>query len=106
MGKSCANFVAQDDFATRLNDSLKEYFKSFDGYSADSLWSTIKDSKEKITLELQMEPYMPGSQDAALQNIIECAAGIQAFISSLNKENHAVYDYAYTYKTDIIFCLK
>lgn len=117
--KSCAHFHNIHDFVDRLDSSLKQYLKSYDGYSIDSLWSQITilrdDISKNISLgsELQMEPYIPSQEDIALNNILSCTYTIRKYIENLQHENDALHFYAYTktyYPENItsedIICLK
>lgn len=103
-GYSCANFTSIDDFVSRLNDSLKNYLGSFDGYSLDSLWSSVCNLKAEIMCGVQsessdyhlhMEPYGPSQEDEALDQIIHAAQTIRSFIPNLYEENSTIYPYAY-----------
>ena len=102
--KSCANFEGPEDFLTRLNDSLKAYLKDLDGYSVNSLWDQVHDTKEGIEkaikqeipgLNLQMLPYASNQTDNALQTIYEAAQMLLQYEDALYKENQILYDYAY-----------
>ena len=103
-GYSCANFTSVEDFVPRLNESLKNYLGSFDGYSLDSLWTNVCNLKSEIMsgihtdspdYHLQMEPYGPGQEDDALNAIITSAQAIHSFIPDLSSENEAIHSYAY-----------
>lgn len=102
--KSGANFEGPDDFATRLNDSLKEYLGEYDGYSVNSLWEQVSSIKAEIQQKmeegdreyyLKMLPYESGDEDLALNKIISSANYLQGFVESLGIENNAVHSYAY-----------
>ena len=41
-GASCANFTDENDFMDRLDESLRNYIGSYDGYSYDSIWANRK----------------------------------------------------------------
>jgi hypothetical protein len=103
-GYSCANFTSVEDFVPRLNESLKNYLGSYDGYSLDSLWTNVCNLKSEIMrgihtdspdYYLQMEPYGSGQEDDALDAIITSAQAIHSFIPDLSAENHAVLAYAH-----------
>lgn len=100
----CAHFDNIHDFIDRLDGSLKKYFKSFDGYSIDSLWSQVEELRNNIFenisqgfagSELQIEPYVLNQEDIALNDILSCTYEIKKSIRNLQHENEAIYSYAY-----------
>lgn len=104
-GKSCAHFHNPHDFMDRLDNSLKQYLKTYDGYSIDSLWNQIATLKDDITknislsspgAELQMKPYISNQEDLALDDILSCTYAIKEYIKNLQCENDAIHSYAYT----------
>lgn len=103
--KSCAHFHNIHDFTDCLDSSLKQYLKSYDGYSIDSLWSQITVLKDDISKnillsspgsELQMEPYIPKQEDIALNDILSYTCAIKESIENLQHENDILHSYAYT----------
>ena len=106
-GLSCAPFENDNDFLNRLDSSLKQYLKTYDGYSVDSLWSHVKDLKDNINtyiamqksgFDLLMLPYSSGQEDLALEDILHSTYSIRNYISNFEKENSALHSYAYIYQ--------
>lgn len=74
-GISCAHFDNAFDFVNRLDNSLKQYLVTYDGYSIDSLWNQVTTLKNDISnniahespgFDLQMQPYTAEQDDIAL----------------------------------------
>ena len=104
---SCANFSDNEDFLDRLDNSLKTYFRTFDGYSFDSLWGEISELQNEIKREIEkgvpgfetkIIPYYFGEQNEAIDSIIFSASCIKGFQNSLYNSNDAVYGYAYSFR--------
>ena len=102
---SCAKFSNAEEFADRLNSSLKEYLGNLDGYSVDSLWDQVISLNQEICTSLatdpsdpglQMLPYTPRQDMEAINKIIESANCLKGYTVNLSKENDAVHSYAYT----------
>lgn len=103
-GISCAHFDNALDFVNRLDNSLRQYLETYDGYSIDSLWSQITTLKndifnniahESLGFDLQMRPYTAEQDDIALDDILLCALSIRNYVTNLESENSAIYPYAY-----------
>ncbi len=101
----CANFDGTADFLEKLNDSLKEYLGTYDGYSIDSLWSDVSDLHAKIlddikhnrgVAELQMLPYLADDEDIVLSQLLQTAQYLESIQGDLSAENEAVFHFAYT----------
>lgn len=103
-GISCAHFDNAFDFVNRLDNSLKQYLVTYDGYSIDSLWNQVTTLKNDISnniahespgCDLQMQPYTAEQDDIALDDILHCAQSIKNCIINLERENSAIHSYAY-----------
>lgn len=103
---SCAHFQSCADFIDRLDNSLKSYFGSIDGYSFDSLWSKVRELQQTVRQDIEkgtpgfegkIVPFISGDEESAIDSIISSTEYIRGYIDSLLKENDAVYNYAYNY---------
>ena len=58
---TCAKFDLDkpEDFAKRLNDTLKEYFKELEGYSYHSVWDEINEMKAKNEKDDELPRMIP-----------------------------------------------
>lgn len=106
-GLSCAPFENDNDFLNRLDNSLKQYLKTYDGYSVDSLWTQVKDLSDNINnyiamqesgFDFLMHPYTSGQEDLALEDILHSTYSIRNYISNFEKENSVLHSYAYKYQ--------
>lgn len=99
---TCAKFDLDkpEDFAKRLNDTLKEYFKDLEGYSYHSIWDDINELKKKIEQEddyPRLLPYGENEEDKALEDIIKSIGYLSEMGDDLRAENDIVYDIAHYY---------
>ena len=100
LGGLCAMFDPYDleKFAKVLNDSLKTYFETLEGYSYCSIWDDINELKDKISKEddiPRLIPYGENEEETALQDIQECAENLLEFGDDLSAVNDAVYYWSY-----------
>ena len=93
-GTNCAFFDAKEDFADELDRAIKDYFGNMDGYSAESLWSDIREMKKQTMDYLELEPFIPGEEDTALETVLFSVRCLQDFVEPLRAENDAINFYA------------
>lgn len=102
LGGVCARFDSTnlENFAKALNNSLKEYYGTLDGYSYHSIWDDIHELKHKIEETddyPRLLPYGENEEDKALDDIIESAKMLSEMGNNLRTENNIVYDIAHYY---------
>ena len=100
LGGLCAMFDPDDleGFAGVLNNSLKEYFGTLEGYSYHSVWDDInilKSRMEKEADSLRITPYGEGEELMAFEEITQCAQALNKITGDLGAVNDAVYSLAY-----------
>lgn len=100
LGGLCAMFDPDDleGFTRVLNDSLKEYFGTLEGYSYHSVWDDInilKSRMEKEADSLRITPYGEGEELMAFEEITQCAQALNKITGDLGAVNDAVYNLAY-----------
>lgn len=100
LGGLCAMFDPDDleGFAGVLNNSLKEYFGTLEGYSYHSVWDDInilKSRMEKEADSLRITPYGEGEELMAFEKITQCAQALNKITGDLGAVNDAVYSLAY-----------
>lgn len=100
LGGLCAMFNPNDlkGFAKILNDSLKEYFGTLEGYSYHSVWDDINEMKARVEKDDElprMIPFGENEEPLAFQEIIQCAQALNKITGDLGAVNNAVYDLAY-----------
>lgn len=102
LGGLCAMFDPDDleGFAGVLNNSLKEYYGTLEGYNYHSIWDDINDLKQKIEHEddfPRLSPYGENEEDKALDDIASSAEALLNMNEDLYTENDIVYDIAHHY---------
>ena len=95
LGGLCAMFDPDDleGFAGVLNNSLKEYFGTLEGYSYHSVWDDInilKSRMEKEADSLRITPYGEGEELMAFEEITQCAQALNKITGDLGAVNDAV----------------
>ncbi len=91
-----AYYSTKAELAEKVNQSLKNYLSSFDGFSYDSLWDVIKDTEEELKDNpFQMEVFLPGNEQDAIDIIYNGSQSMLDFRKSLFVEHNAIADYAY-----------
>ncbi len=91
-----AFYSDSNELADKLNDSLKAYFCSLEGYSYNSLWDIVVSLKKELSLEqFHMLPFLDGEEEKAIETILDGARIIREIGEDLKKENDAIFDYAY-----------
>lgn len=86
--KSCARYASLQEFADRLDDSIKDYLNGLEGFSYSSLWGEIRQLRQDIDTDikngsLHMEIFEEGNDESAVKEICRCSENLLSFMPSL-----------------------
>ena len=91
-----AYYSTKVELAEKMNQSLKDYLTSFDGFSYASLWDVIKGTEEELKGNpFQMEAFLPGNEQDAIDIIYNGSQSMLDFRESLFVEHNAIAEYAH-----------